>query len=264
MKGYSHFRTQSGKASVVSAPPYHYGADFITVYFNAEPEKMQKFLPEGLSVGDGSGVAYICDFVCTVSEHDMEALHEDPAQCTYKEAAVGIRCSYKGNPGMYYPFMWIDRDWSLVRGWSLGYPKKIADDIHMTKLHKFIPRVPYYGPGVKISGYCARHGDRMLSVELEIERKGTVKDLASSPSVYALRHFPVSSTGQSIVNELVEIEKGNAQVGEEIWYGKGNVKFGRSRNEELELIEPVEPTYGLSYQAGFTNYGAKVLQRFEN
>ena len=39
--------------------------------------------------------------------------------------------------------MWVDRDWSLIRGWSLGYPKKVADDIRMTRLHKLTPHVPY-------------------------------------------------------------------------------------------------------------------------
>jgi len=264
MKPYFHFLTPSGKSSVVQAPPYHYGADFITVYIKADPEKLQYFLPDPLKVADGSAVAYVSDFVCTVSENDMEAPYNDPAQATYGEAAVGIKCSYKGNPGVYYPFMWVDRDWSLVRGWSLGYSKKLADDIHMTRLHRLIPKVPYYGPCVKLSGYCARHGSRLLSVSLEIKRKGTPQDLVSSPSVYGLRYFPANTPGQNSVNELIEIQKGNGQLGDEIWYGEGKVELGRSTNEELEKIGSIEPLYGLCYQFGFTNYGSKVLEQMKS
>lgn len=224
MKPYFHFLTPSGSSSVVQAPPYYYGADYITVYFKSDPEKLQYFLPDQLKVSDGSAVAYVSDFVCTVSENDMEAPYNDPAQATYREAALGIRCSYRGNPGIYYPFMWVDRDWSLVRGWALGYSKKLADDIQLTRLHRYVPKVPYYGPGVKLSGYCARHGSRLLSVSLEIKRKGTSKDIISPPSVYGWRYFPANSSGQNSVNELVEIQKGNAKLGEEIWYGEGKVE----------------------------------------
>jgi acetoacetate decarboxylase len=260
MNSYFHFLTPSGKSSVVQGPPYHYGADFITIYFRSDPEKLQYFLPDPLKVLDGSAIAYVSDFVCTVSENDLNAPYEDPAQATYHEAAVGVRCTYKGNPGIYYPFMWVDRDWSLVRGWSLGYSKKLADDIHMTRLYKYIPKVSYYGPGAKLSGYCSRHGSRILSVSLEITRKGTPQDLMSSPSVYALRYFPVNAEGQNKINELVEIQKGNSQLGEEIWYGKGEVHFFDSRNEEVIKIDPITTVYGLAYQFGFTNYGSKVLQ----
>ena len=262
MNSYFHFITPSGKSSVVQAPPYHYGADFVTVYFKSNPEKLQYFLPDPLMVADGSAVAYVSDFVCTVSENAMTAPYDDPAQASYHEAAVGIKCTYKGNPGVYYPFMWVDRDWSLVRGWSLGYSKKLADDIQMTRLHKYIPKVPYYGPGTKLSGYCSRHGSRILSVSLSITRKGTSQDLISSPSVYGLRYFPANTQGQKMVNELIEIQKGNAKLGDEIWYGEGEVMFYDCVNEELIKIEPVEPLYGLSYQFGFTNYGSKVLEQF--
>ena len=261
MNSYFHFITPSGKSSVVQGPPYHYGADFITVYFKSDPDKLQYFLPDPLKVADGSAVAYVSDFVCTVSENSLDAPYEDPAQATYHEAAVGIKCTYKGNPGVYYPFMWVDRDWSLVRGWSLGYSKKLADDIHLTRLHRYIPKVPYYAPGTKLSGYCSRHGSRILSVSLEITRKGTVKDLVSSPSVYGLRYFPANTEGQKMVNELVEIQKSNGQLGEEIWYGTGGVRFYDATNEEVSKIAPIEPLYGLAYQFGFTNYGSKVLEQ---
>ena len=175
MEPYSHFLTPSGKSSIAQAPPYHYGADYLTMYFKSNSQKLQKFLPDPLKVTDGSAVAYVSDFVCTASEMDLGAPYENPAQSSYKEAAIGIRCSYKGVTGIYYPFMWVDRDWSLIRGWSLGYAKKVADDIRMTRLHRLIPHVPYYGPGVKLSGYCTRHGDRLLNISLEIKRKGMQK-----------------------------------------------------------------------------------------
>ena len=249
---------------MVQSPPYHYGADYITVYFKSDPERLQYFLPDKLKVSDGSAVAYVSDFVCTVSENDLDSPYIDPAQATYREAAIGIRCSYKGNPGVYYPFMWVDRDWSLVRGWTLGYSKKLADDIHLTRLHRLTPKVSQYGPGLKLAGYCARHGSRLISLSLEIVRKGTAKDIISSPSVYGWRYFPANAQGQNDVNELVEIQKGNSRFGDEIWFGDARLELGKSPNEELEKIDPIEPMYGVCYQFGFTNYGSKVLEQMKD
>ncbi|MFI5421631.1 MAG: acetoacetate decarboxylase family protein [Nitrososphaerales archaeon] len=264
MKPYSHFLTPSGKAAIAQAPPYHYGADYLPMYFRSNPQKLQQFLPDQLRVTDGSAVAYVSDFVCTASEEDLGAPYSDPAQSSYREAAIGIRCSYRGTPGIYYPFMWVDRDWSLIRGWSLGYAKKVADDIRMTRLHKLTPHVPYFGPGVKLSGYCTRHGDRLLSISMEIKRKASSKDLISSPHVYAFRHFPVNTEGQTEVRELVEVEKENTRIGdEEMWYGEGELRLGNSPNEELEEIDPILPLYAVYYQIGFTNTGAKVLEKIE-
>ena len=94
----------------------------------------------------------------------------------------------------------------------VGYPKKVADDIRMTRLHRLIRRMfRTIGSGVKLSGYCTRHGDRLLQFLWKSREKGHAKDLDSSPHVYALRHFPVQLRRDKRVSELVEVEKENTR-----------------------------------------------------
>ena len=45
---------------------------------------------------------------------------------------------------------------------------------------------------------------------------------------------------------------------------KGSFAWEDSANEELEEIESVIPMYAVYYQIGFTNTGAKVLEKMES
>lgn len=103
-----------GVGEFIEPGPWHYGADYVGVYFMAEKNRLQGFLPEGLRVGDGSCIAYVCEIV-SVSERNPGMLSEDPDRTVYGEAAFGIGCSYDGKPGVYFPVLWVDKDWSLVR-----------------------------------------------------------------------------------------------------------------------------------------------------
>lgn len=259
MKPFTHFLTPLGRGSVVEEGPWHYGIDYITVYFRADPELLQQLLPQKLKVVDGTSVAYVSEFV-SVSEKNPEAYYTDPSQTIYREAGVGVMCRYGDRTGVFYPFMWVDRDWAMIRGWLNGYPKKIADEIVMTRFHSHNKIIGLPREGVKVSGYCTRHGSRLLTLLVELKRAGGVEDLIRFGSTFGVRHFPTTHGSQTGVNELVEVIKTNMQASG-IWVGDAELRLGESPAEELEFIKPLEVIKGLYYKAGFTIEGARVLER---
>jgi acetoacetate decarboxylase len=259
LKGFTHFQTPSGRSSLVDEGPFHWGIDYVTVYFKGVKETLQTLLPEGLSIADGMGMAYIGDFV-SVSERSPETIYLDPAQTIYHEAAIGVACNYQGRPGLYFIFMWVDRDWSLIRGWLNGYPKKMADEIAMTKLHPLNPLTGGIKIGSNLSGYATRHGQRIFTVRVKITRKGTAEDVTKFGSTYGLRLFPATDSTQTQVRELVEVKK-SAAVVDDVWVGDGELSFGTPLGEELDLLGPLAIKYGCSYRTGFTISGAKVLAK---
>ena len=259
MRPFTHFLTPNGRGSVVEEGPWHYGIDYITVYFRADADLLQRLLPEKLRVVDGTAVAYVSEFV-SVSERNPEAYFTDPAQTIYREAGIGVMCRYGEKTGVFYPFMWVDRDWAMIRGWLNGYPKKIADEILMTRFHKHNKLVGFPRPGVKMLGYCVRHGFRVLTVEVELEREGSGEDLIRFGSTFGLRHFPTTGENQTGIKELVEVVKTNTQASE-IWVGKGRLTLGNSPAEEMDYVKPTEIIKGLHYKAGFIIEGAKVLEK---
>ncbi len=260
MKPFTHFLTPEGRGSVVEEGPWHYGIDYVSVYFRGDVECLQRLLPRPLRVVDGTAVAYVSEFV-SVSEKNPEASFLDPAQTIYHEAGVGVLCEYKGRRGIFYPFMWVDKDWALIRGWLNGYPKKIADEIVMTRFHRFNRFAEAAGEGVRLTGYCARHGYRLLTVRLKINRRGAVDDIMKFGATFGYRHFPTTHESQTAVSEIVEVIKTNSRA-DDVWVGEGEIELGKSPSEELELVKPLEVIYGIHYKAGFVIEGAKVLERY--
>ncbi len=259
MKGFTHFKTPEGKASIIDEGPFHWGIDYITTYFKGEKEQLQRLLPDGLKISDGSGIAYIGEFI-SVSEKSPEAVYLDPAQTVYHEAAIGLSCNYEGKPGVFFVFMWVDKDWSLIRGWLNGYPKKLADDIAMTKLHPLNPLTGGVKVGSQLSGYATRHGERIFTVQVKVNRKGSSDDVARFGSTYGLRLFPATHPSQTHVQELVEVSKSSPKV-DDVWVGEGELKLGNLYGEELELLQPFQVSYGCVYRTGFTISGAQVLAK---
>ena len=82
--------------------------------------------------------------------------------------------------------------------------RNLADRILTTWLHPLNPIVGAPRPGVSLSGFCSRHGERLLSLQVNLRNKGTQADLANFGVPFALRHFPRTHESQTDVNESVE------------------------------------------------------------
>jgi len=258
LKGYTHFLTPNGRGSILSEGPWYYGVNYLAAYFVGDKSKMSELLPPPLRVGDGTALAYVAEFV-SAGAPDLENDYLDPAQTVYNEAAVGVLCTYKERKGVYFPFMWVDRDWSMIRGWLLGYPKKIAEDIQMTRTHPLNRLAASFGEGMGLMGYCTRHGKSLVEIGLTIKKRGDKKDVFDLGAAYGLRHFPGVGKKGTPVNEVVEIVKSGFRIGKEVWVGDVALKFGHSLNEELGFFQPVRLLYGCSYSTGFANLAVKVL-----
>lgn len=234
--------------------PWHYGADYIAVYFKAEKNLLQRLLPEGLTAGDGTCVAYVCEII-SVSEKNPGLLHEDPDRTIYGEAAFGIGCSYEGNAGVYFPVMWVNKDWSLVRGWLNGYPKRLAEKIAMTRVHAENPLVNSVSAGSTLSGYCIAGGKKVLSLKVRLERKGAKEDLMAFGATFGVRRFPATDPSQNSISELVEVLKYNSRSSD-VWVGQGEVTL-----DSADQVGRTQLLRGVSYKSGFSIRGANVLAK---
>ncbi len=241
-----------GQTSAIEKGPWHYGADYVAVYFKGDPSKLSDLVPRPFKVGDGKCVAYVCEII-SVSDSGAGMVATQPDRTVYQEAAVGVRCSFGDKNGLYFPVMWVSTEWALLRGLLNGYQKRLADKIALTKLHELNPGLRPLGRGTTESGYCVKGGERSLSVRVEVEREGTPQDLPSLGSTFGMRRFPQTDGSQGSVYEAVEILKSNSRVGS-VWLGGGLFET------TLEVGEP-KVTLGAVYKSGFTISGSKVLAR---
>jgi acetoacetate decarboxylase len=239
-----------GLTSAIEKGPWHYGADYVSVYFKGDPPSLKGLVPDPFAVDDGTGMAYVCEIV-SVSESGKDMVSTSPDRTLYQEAAVGVKCRFGGRQGIFYPVMWVTTEWSLLRGLLNGYQKRLADKIAMTRLHPLNPGLGPASPGSKFSGFCVKGAESTLSLEVTLQRKAEASDLPTFGPVFGLRRLPKTDASQAEVNEPVEILKSNSRVSD-IWLGSGSLKT------TLE-IGRVKAFAGATYQSGFTISGSKVL-----
>lgn len=239
-----------GETSAIEKGPWHYGADYIAVYFKGDAELLQALVPQPFVVEDGTCIAYVCEIV-SVADNGREMVSSMPDRTFYNEAAIGVKCSFKKRTGVFYPVMWVTTEWSLLRGLVNGYQKRLADRISMSKLHPLNPALGPIGPGTTLAGYCMKGASQKLSIKVKIERQGLPSDLISFGSTFGMRKFPQTEPSQGKVEEPVEILKSNYRVSD-VWLGSGSL--------ETELkVGKINPIFGAVYRSGFTISGSRVL-----
>ena len=240
-----------GDTSAIEPGPWHYGADYVTVYFEGEEAALRGLVPEPFKVEGGLCMAYVCEII-SVGGSGPELVASRPDRTLYQEAAIGVKVRFKYKEGIYFPVMWVTTEWSLLRGLLNGYQKRLADRISMTRLHALNPGLKPVGPGSRFGGFCVKGPDLTLSLVVAVERAGTPSDLRSFGATFGMRRFPRTDSTQGTVCEPVEILKSNSRVSD-VWRGSGSVKT------TLEVGE-ISPLSGLVYRSGFTISGSKALE----
>jgi len=239
-----------GGSSAIEKGPWHYGANYVAVYFDGERIKLSDLVPKPFEIGDGRCMAYVCEIV-SVSDSGAEMVASEPDRTIYQEAAVGVKCSYRGKPGVYFPIMWVNSEWSLLRGLLNGYQKRLADKIAMTKLHPLNPGLKPIAPGTQMGGFCVKGSERTLSLRVIVRKEGAPADLPSFGVTYGRRVFPRTDESQDVVQEAVEILKSNSRTSD-VWLGDGSLETTLSVGEPRAVL-------GAVYKSGFTISGSKVL-----
>ena len=120
-------RTATGRSSLVPPPPWHYSGSMLTVEFRADPAAVAELLPAPLEPADEDpgAVAVIWADWQSCSDTFEELL--DPVRAQYLETFVVVRCRYDGQTYSRCAYIWVDRDFAMVRGHHQGYPKKLGE-----------------------------------------------------------------------------------------------------------------------------------------
>lgn len=259
LKGYCLPLTPEGKASLAEPTTHYYGGTIICVDYRADEEKLRAFLPEGLESLDGRCLAMVNDFIC-VGEDDKNMAFNNPARTQYKEGLLGIRCSFEGLQGTYYPYLWVTKDWSMIYGWFFGWGKKIGE-VWMTRIPKLNPAIKPLGIGSKLKGIVARAGYRLMEATVEIDKKEKPADLPNFGVIFQVRHFPRIGVQIPEIHQLIQVTSKDVRFSD-AWSGKATLKLFSSDNEEFEAFEPIEIVRGYYYNMGWEGHTAKVLKDY--
>jgi len=253
LRGYSLPRSPEGRSSLVPAPPWHYVGDFLVIEYWAAPQAVQAVLPPGLQPhpDPGRSAALFIDWQsCSDSREELE----DPVRSQYREFFVVVSALLDGEPVTTCPYIWVDRDFALVRGWVQGFPKKLGS-IHMTRHFPVDSNAgPTLAPGCRFSGTLAANDRRLASGAVTLERESDEGPTHNDPPLVNVRHFPRLAAGRHddpAVHELVRARSRDRAVSP-IWEGPAELELQPAPNEELAALAPVRMGKGFRFTVAYT------------
>ena len=154
-------------------------------------------LPKGLHPHPDPGrcAAVFADWQ-SCSEHGGELT--DPSRSQYKEVFLVVNALLDGEEVTTCPFIWVDRDFALTRGWLQGFPKKLGS-IWITRTFGLeSPADPGVRAGATFGGTCAAYERRVAEATVTLERLSetgpTQTTLRSSTSATSRGSRPAATT----------------------------------------------------------------------
>jgi acetoacetate decarboxylase len=253
LRGYSVPRSPEGRSSLVPAPPWHYVGDFLVVEYWAAAEAVEAVLPVGLEPHEDPGrcAAIFADWQsCSDSREELD----DPIRSQYREFFVVVNALLDGEQVTTCPYIWVDRDFALARGWVQGFPKKLGS-IQMTRHFQLgATASPGLAPGARYAGTLAA-GDRRLAFgAVTLERESVDGPTHNDPPLVNVRHFPNLAAGrhdEPAVHELVRARSRDREISP-IWAGTAELELYPAPSEELAALAPLRVGTGFRFTFAYT------------
>ena len=261
LKGFNYPLTPKGKSTLNPLPPWHYSSDFLNIEFWSDPAAIAALLPPGLDpdpAAKGHGNALFYDWQFTGANDE----YLDPARYQYREFFLLFDALFEGKPVTFCPYIFVDNDAAIARGWTQGYPKRLGR-VFQTRYYAATGKAgPALAPGSKFAGSLITSSGR-LAEGLVILRE-PVTDLAALKQrpVVNLLHTPRLAAGKHdkpIVHELVENVPHDLKI-EQAWIGDGVLTLPVVDGEEISDLAPVRCGAGIRASMAYIVDDLKTLK----
>ena len=259
LKGYSYPLSPKGETNLAPAPPWHYAGEMLGVEFWTSPRAAAATLPEGLSIDpDVKGRAAALFFDWQFSGSNEEYL--DPARYQYREFMILVNALWNETQVAWCPYIFVDNDAALARGWIQGFPKKMGSIAQTRTIGLPSPAAPSVGPGGRFAASASAAGQRLAEAQVTLERP-MVDKLALFRPIVNLRYFPQLTAGkhqEPAVNELVMCVLDDLRM-DNAWTGKGRLALPDARGEEVADLAPERIGIGFRASLSYTVKDLRVL-----
>lgn len=259
LKGYTLPRTPKGTSSLTPTPPWHYVGNCLAVEFEAQAKAISAFLPDGLTLESPQCAVYFIDWQYT-SESGRELL--DPVRSQYRETIFLMNANFEGMPCAFCPFIWVDQDVSMMRGFAQGWPKQIGST-WMTRAYDIpCPASPAIGPGGQFGATLAAKERRLVEAVITLRELTPNLPVPSFARTVNTRHFPELAAGKHdspAVYELVQLKSRDVRLSP-IWKGDAELTIFDHPYLELPEFRPVKTLAGYRFSCALTVDDLLVLR----
>lgn len=255
-------RTSTGRASLLPPLPWHYSGELLTVEYRTDPSAVRALLPAELDLPhddeDPGAIAFLfADWQC-MSDDGREL--DDPIRLQYKEAFVVCRVRWRGELWSRCLFIWVDKDFAMVRGHLQGYPKKLGS-IQLSRPVTVGRGGPRLEPGGRFCGTVAAYDRRLAWATVTLTGRSEHNGFVNALPMLHHRVFPrIEADGIDSIDELVTMKGRDVELSEP-WVGTPELELYGSPTEELTSIAPRELLGGYWRSVGTTFAGGTTLAR---
>jgi acetoacetate decarboxylase len=263
LKGFTVPLSPQGNSALAARPPWHYSSDCLVVEYWASPDAIQALLPSGLAMDQkskGHAFLWFLDWQFTGSNDELT----DPARYQYREAFVLVEAIFDGKPINYCPFIFVDNDASLARGWSQGFPKKLGS-IYQTRSYSApSPAAAPLARGSRFGASVAAHGERLATVRVQLEEKVADPSSVFNRPTVMRRYFPqlaADRQNKPPVDELTMSLTDNLAV-VDVWTGTAELQIPEVQGEDLHALAPIRVGRGFRLGMAYTVTDLRILKNY--
>ena len=262
VKGFHYPLTPKGQSTLNPPPPWHYSSDFLNIEFWAHPSAVAATLPAGLDPdpsAEGHANALFYDWQFSGANEEFL----DPARYQYREFFILLDALFEGKPVSYCPYIFVDNDAAIARGWTQGYPKRLGS-VFQTRYYAATGKAgPGLAAGSKFAGTLSAGGQRLAEGVVTLREAVTDLSVLHQRPVVNLLHSPRLAAGmrdKPAVHELVENVPRDVKI-EQAWIGDGELELPVCKGEELSDLAPLRCGAGVRASMAYVVDDLKTLKR---
>jgi acetoacetate decarboxylase len=207
---------------------------------------------------DPGAVAFIWADWQACSDDQRE--FDDPVRLQYKEAFVVVRCRWRDQLWSRCVFIWVDKDFAMVRGHLQGYPKKLGS-VQLSRPVTVGRGGPRLEEGGRFGATLAAYDRRLAQASVTLTAKSSSNGFVNSLPMLHHRFLPkIEGDGHDSLDELVTMRGVDVELSDP-WEGTAELELYDSPVEELMTIAPLEVIGGYWRSVGTTFAGGETLSR---
>jgi acetoacetate decarboxylase len=263
LKGFTVPLTPQGKSALAALPPWHYSSDCIAIEYWANPDAIQALLPYGVALDQkskGRAFFWFLDWQFTSSNDELT----DPARYQYREAFVLVETIFEGRPVNYCPFIFVDNDAALARGWTQGFPKKLGSIYQTRSFSAPSPAAAPLARGSRFGASVAAHGERLATARIQLDEKVVDPSTVFNRPTVMRRYFPqlaadrqdkppVDELTMSLTDDLALVD---------VWAGTAELQIPEVRGEDMHLIAPLRVGRGYRLGMAYSVTDLRILKNY--
>ena len=264
LHGFSVPLTPQGKSALASPPPWHYSSDCLVVEYWTDPAAIAALLPPGVTPDEksaGRAFFWFLDWQFTGSNDEVT----DPARDQNREAFVHVEALFERTPINFCPYIFVDNDAAIARGWTQGFPKKLGSIYQTRTFSAPSAAAAPLAKGSRFGASVAAHGgggDWRRRV-LQLEEKVTDPAKVFNRPTVMRRYFPQLAAARQTkppVDELTMSLTDNLAI-VDMWAGSAELTIPDVRGEDMHSLAPLR--IGRGYRLGMA-YSVTDLRILKN